>query len=173
MLLREAGALGVVGDVVVDLECECEGGAAGFAGDAWRGAVLHGMEEVFYFEAQGFAFGDVGLGEGEACGGMRRVGCGCRGLRKELSCELRVVSDGAEAGDEARVDVDGEKLLAGEVEREVLVRLEETELADLLGGDAAGGEVGDAAGFELDADVGDVGLSGEDGDADSADFFYG
>ena len=51
--------------------------------------------------------------------------------------------------------------------------LEETELADLLGGDAAGGEVGDAAGVELDADVGDVGFAREDGQADGADFANG
>ncbi len=51
--------------------------------------------------------------------------------------------------------------------------LEEAELADLLGGDAGGGEVGDAAGSELEADVGDVGFGGEDGEADGADFFDG
>ena len=50
--------------------------------------------------------------------------------------------------------------------------LEEAELADLLGGDATGGEVGDAAGFEFDADVGDVGLAGEDGEPDGADLSY-
>lgn len=51
--------------------------------------------------------------------------------------------------------------------------LEEAELADLLGGDAGGGEVGDAAGGELDADVGDVGFGGEDGEADGANLFDG
>ena len=51
--------------------------------------------------------------------------------------------------------------------------LEETELSDLLCGDAAGSEVGDAAGLELDADVGDVGLAREDGEADGADFSDG
>ncbi len=50
------------------------------------------------------------------------------------------------------------------------MRLEEAQLADLLGGDAGGGEVGDAAGFEFDADVGDVGFAGEYGEADGADF---
>ena len=75
--------------------------------------------------------------------------------------------------DDGRVDADGQELLAGEVEREVLVRLEETELANLLGGDAAGGEVGDAAGFEFDAYVGDVGLAGENGQPDGADFADG
>ena len=53
------------------------------------------------------------------------------------------------------------------------MRLEEAELADLLGGDAAGGEVGDAAGFELDADVGDVDLGREDGQANGADLADG
>ncbi len=48
--------------------------------------------------------------------------------------------------------------------------LEEAQLADAFGGDAAGGEVGDAAGFELDADVGDVYFGGEDGEADGANF---
>lgn len=41
--------------------------------------------------------------------------------------------------------VDGEEFLAGVVEREVLGGLEEAEFADLLGADAAGGEVGDGA----------------------------
>ncbi len=80
---------------------------------------------------------------------------------------------GEESGDDGGVDGDGEELLAGEVEGEVLVRLEEAELADLLGGDAGGGEVGDAAGGELDADVGDVGFAGEDGEADGANLFDG
>ncbi len=44
--------------------------------------------------------------------------------------------------------------------------LEEAELADALGGDARGGEVSDAAGAELDADVADVGFAGKDGQAD-------
>ena len=51
-----------------------------------------------------------------------------------------------------------------------MARLKEAELADALGGDARGGEVGDAAGFELDADVGDVDFGREDGQADGADF---
>ena len=46
------------------------------------------------------------------------------------------------------------------------MRLEEAELADALGADAAGGEVGDAAGGEFDADVGDIDFAREDGKAD-------
>ena len=51
--------------------------------------------------------------------------------------------------------------------------LEEAQLADLLGGDAGGGEVGDAAGFELDADVGDIDFAGEDREADGAELADG
>ncbi len=76
-------------------------------------------------------------------------------------------------GDLCGVNGDGEELLSGKVEGEVLVGLEEAELADLLGGDAASGEVGDAARFEFEADVGDVGLAGEDGQADGADLAHG
>lgn len=47
--------------------------------------------------------------------------------------------------------------------------LEEAEFTDAFGGDAGGGEVGDAAGGELDADVGDVGATGKDGQADGVD----
>ena len=47
--------------------------------------------------------------------------------------------------------------------------LEEAEFADALGGDAGGGEIGDAAGGELDADVSDVGFAGKDGQADGVD----
>ncbi len=54
-----------------------------------------------------------------------------------------------------------------------MVGLEEAEFADLLGGDAAGGEVGDAAGFEFDTNVGDVGFVREDGQADGSDFANG
>jgi hypothetical protein len=71
------------------------------------------------------------------------------------------------------VDGDDEQVLAGVVDGDVLVGLEEAEFADALGGDAAGGEVGDAAGVELDACVGDIDLGGEDGEADGVDFADG
>ena len=77
------------------------------------------------------------------------------------------------AGSALAAYVDGEEFLAGEVEREILVGLEEAELADLLGGDARGGEVGDAAGLELDADVGDVDFAREYGEAYGAELADG
>ncbi len=201
MFLCEAGAAGVGGDLGVDFEGEGEGGAAGFCGDAGWVAGLDGVEKVFEFEAKGFVSGDVGLGEVEAGGGMgipdgQRRPVGGPGMMHgggkgwPAGCIWRCVnvrgggggsrrhrrglgSPGDGCGDEVWVDGDGEEFLAGEVEGEVLVGLEEAELADLLGGDAGGGEVGDAAGGEFEADVGDVGLAGEDGEADGADFFYG
>ncbi len=184
--------MGVGGYLVVDGESECQRFATSLSGDAGWCACAHGDEEVFEFEAKGFAFGDVRLGEGEACGGVLTgcgrggvggVGCGrggCRrggraysgrwGERGWESSRGRGLEGGGDCG---WVDADGEEFLAGEVEAEVLVRLEEAEFADLFGGDAAGGEVGDAAGVELNADVGDVGLGGEDGEADGADFANG
>ena len=121
------------------------------------------MQEVFDFEAQGLGlfYGELAGGRGRRRGGLwRRLGRGCEGPR----CVAAVGVGG---------DVDGEEFLAGEVEGEVLAGLEEAQLADLLGGDAGGGEVGDAAGLELDADVGDVDFAGEDGEADGADLADG
>ncbi len=57
------------------------------------------------------------------------------------------------------------------VDRDVLERLEEPQFSDFVGGDAAGGEVGDAAVFEFEANVGDVHFGGEDGDTGGADLF--
>jgi len=144
----------------------------------------NGVEKVFEFKAEGFAFGDVRLGEGEPGGGVvgvgRRRGGGVRGGCEEgrRACSGRRTKRGSGCGsycgcDDGWIDADGQEFLTREVEREVLVGLEETEFANLLGGDAAGGEVGDAAGFEFDADVGDVGLVREDGQADGADFANG
>ncbi len=68
--LEEAGAGGVGDDLGVDLEGQSEGGAAGFGGNAGLCAVAYGVEEVFKFEAERFAFRDAGLLHGQAGGGM-------------------------------------------------------------------------------------------------------
>ena len=74
---------------------------------------------------------------------------------------------------QAWVDVDREQLLAGVVQGEVLGGLKEAEFADGLGGDAAGGQIGDGAGGEFEAYVGDVHLATEDGQTDGADLAHG
>ena len=179
--------MGVRGDLVVDGESECKSFAACLRGNAWLCARANGIEEVFELEAKGFAFGDVRFGEGEACGGVVGVGGrgrggggrgrgggrgGCREGRRTCSGRRRACgSDGG--GDDGWIDADGEEFLTREVERKVLVGLEETEFANLLGGDAAGREVGDAARFEFDANVGDVRFVREDRQADGADFANG
>ncbi len=55
-------------------------------------------------------------------------------------------------------DVDHQQILARVVDRDILMRLKEAQLAHALRADAAGGEVGHAAGFKLDAHVGDIDL---------------
>ena len=88
-MLEQAGAVGVRGDLLVDGESKRKSGATGFGGNAGLRAVADGVEEVFKLKAKGFAFGDVGLGEGEAGGGVdggHGVGRGggrggCRGGR--------------------------------------------------------------------------------------------
>ncbi len=47
------------------------------------------------------------------------------------------------------IDGDDEQVLSGVVDRDVLMRLEEAQLANALRGDAAGGEVGNRTGLEL------------------------
>ena len=71
--------MGVRGDLVVDGESECKSFAACLSGNAGLCARANSVQEVFELEAKGFAFGDVRLGEGEACGGVltvRQVGSG-------------------------------------------------------------------------------------------------
>ena len=72
----------------------------------------------------------------------------------------------------ALVYVDYEYVAAGVVDGDVLAGLEEAEFADALCGDTGSGEVGHAAGFELDADIGDVDFGRQDGQADGADFAH-
>ena len=72
-----------------------------------------------------------------------------------------------------RLYVDEKQILASVVDGDVLMRLEEAKLADALCADAAGGEVGDAAGGELDAHVGDVDFSREDGKTDGLQGMHG
>ena len=123
--------------------CEREGGAAFLAGDSRLLAGTHAFQKRFDFQTQRLAGRDGGLGEGEAAEHAGGVG----------SADLRL-------------DVDEEQVLPRVVDGDVLMRLEEAELADALGADAAGGEVGDAAGGEFDADVGDIDFARENGKAD-------
>src|ERR1700680_2975366 len=57
------------------------------------------------------------------------------------------------------------------IERDVLMRLKEPQLADALGGDAASSEVGDTAARKGEAYVGDVDLVRKDRNAGRANLF--
>ena len=103
-----------------------------------------------------------GTGRGGGRGGCREGRRTCSGRRRNCGSDCR--------RDDGWIDADGQEFLTSEVERQVLVGLEEAKLANLLGGDAAGGEVGDATRVEFDAHVSDVGLVREDWQANGADF---
>jgi hypothetical protein len=127
----------------VDVQGEREGGAALLAGDLRLLAGADPFQKRFDFEAQRLALGDGRLGEGEAAEHAGGVG----------SAVLRL-------------DVDEEQVLPCIVDGDVLMGLEEAELAHALGADAAGGEIRDTTGGELDADVRNIDFARENGKAD-------
>jgi hypothetical protein len=155
----EAGAAAVVGDFLIDGEGGGEGGAGLLRGDGGSFAGTDGVEEGLDLQAQGLAGSDGELLEAEGGAGRRGVG------QIKFAAEGRILRV-----DVAGIDFDDESVLAGVVNRDILMGLEEAQFADAFGGDAAGGEVGDAAGFKLDANVGDVNFGGEDGESDGANF---
>lgn len=157
LLPLQAGAVGVVGYGGVDVEGEREGGAALFAGNSRRNAGADGLKEVLEFEPEGLRAFYRELLQVEANRGVRRGHYSW--VRNTHRCGIG--------------NVDGEELLTGEIEGEVLAGLEKAEFSNLLGGDARSGEVSDAAGLELDADVGDIDLGGEDGEADGTELADG
>ena len=69
-------------------------------------------------------------------------------------------------------DVDQQQVLACEIQRQVLMGLEESELADALGRDARRREVGHAAILEFQAHIRDVNRRREHGQADGADLMH-
>ena len=143
----ELGSACVLGDGGVDLQCQRKSGAAFLACNSRLLASAYAFQERFDLQAQGLTGSDGGLGECQAAENAGGV------WRSSVRCGLRL-------------DVDEEQVLPRVVDRDVLMRLEEAELADTLGTDAAGGKVGDAAGAEFDADVGDVYLARQDRQAD-------
>lgn len=68
-------------------------------------------------------------------------------------------------------DRENKNVLAAVIDRYVLVRLEKAHFPHPFGGDAAGGEICNAAGGELDAGVRNINLVGQDRQAGGTDFF--
>src|SRR5579862_3153951 len=65
-----------------------------------------------------------------------------------------------------------ERILACEIDGNIFVLLKKTHFAHPLGGNPAGRDVGDRAGFEIQARVGDVDFIGQDGNSDGLDVHH-
>ena len=63
-------------------------------------------------------------------------------------------------------------ILAAVINRNILLRLEKSQLAHTLGRDPAGSEVSDTSRLELNSRVRDVDLVGQDWDSGGANFLY-
>src|SRR5436309_7419581 len=120
-----------------DIESQGECASAVFQRDYRGGSLTYGAEKGSQLSVKRFLGGDGRLGY----------------------ADLRIDGGSARA-----VGPDGEDqhLLAPVIEGNVLPGLKETQFANPLGGDAAGGEVRDAARFKLNAHVGNVRFSGKD-----------
>ncbi len=145
--MGQVEAVHVCGDMGIDgsgdVEGEGQGGAAVFPGDDGAAATDDGVEECLDLETERLTRGDGWPGELEAgrlgkADAVGRQGC-CLPWTSRVGRRF-----------------DDHNFLAGVVDRDVLVWLKKAEFADAFGADAAGGEVGDAPGFELHANVSDV-----------------
>jgi hypothetical protein len=140
-------------DSAEDVEGDREGASSVFEGDDRLGAGSDGVEKALDLGLERLFLDDFGLrgddvGHGECGAGDRR-------------------------GFDCVVDREYEDVFARVIDRNVLVWLEEPELANALGAHAAGGEIGDAAGIEFHANVGNVDFVRENGKAHGAYFFDG
>src|SRR5664279_72166 len=114
-----------------------------------RRAIAHSAQEALQLRPQRFLLRNRGSKRRDA-----RKGGGSN------ACRIKWVQTGRVEG--WVVHRQHQYILPGVIERNVLPRLKEAQLADALGAHAAGGEVGDAAGLEFHAHVGDVHFLRED-----------
>jgi hypothetical protein len=147
----EFGVARVLLDCTEDVEGHGKGATTVFEGDDRLRASSDGMEKASQFGMERLLLNDFRLGRDYVWHGERGAGQGrCFG---------------------GVVDSEDKDVFAGVVDRDVLVRLEESKLANPFGADTTCSEVGDAAGIEFHANVGDVDLVGENGESNGADFF--
>src|SRR5438067_8149788 len=123
------------------------------------------------FDGRGYVLGQLHRREAVLAGherprALRRAGEETLQLRAQRLLLLDVDVDRLDGPAVQAVALD---LLLLRVDGDVRLAGEEAHLAHALLRDAAGGEVGDGAVGELEADVRDVDLVGEHGDADGAD----
>src|SRR6202011_4051192 len=146
---RKINLFPVIADSSYDVEGEGERPAAVFEGNGGSRTMTHRVQECLQLRMQGLFWSNRRLGNFNLRVHRRSAGGLC------VSC-----------------DGEDQHFLASVVERHVLAGLEKTYLAHALGRNAASSEVGHAAGFELQPDVGNIHLAGENRQPDGADFFY-
>lgn len=167
--------MGVGGHGGLDFEGEGEGVAALAGGDVRVAAGTDGLEERLDLQAQRLSGSDRRLEERESGigAGVRTGGAGGRQLSHDCRVDTAAGDGRGNLGRDAGIETNHEQVLARVIDRNIRSGLEEAQLAHALGGDAGCGEVGHAAGFEFDANVGDVDFRREDGEANGADFADG
>src|SRR5438309_6859307 len=134
--LREAGKihfLPVLTDGFHNFQRQSQRSAAIFERDLWRGALANRTKKRLQLRVQ------------RLFGGDRRFGDANLGISRRRSRLRPIVAYG-----------ENQDLLSSVVERNILPWLEKTKLTHPLGRNAAGSEVRDAAGFQLQPDVRDV-----------------
>ena len=131
------------GDGRIDVERELQGAGSIVGGDCGDGAVADGLKEGLYFQTERLAGDDGGLFYFEGRAGYR-----------------------------FRRDVDQQEILTCVVDGHILMRLKEAKLADAFRANAAGGEVGNTAGLELDAHICDIRLLREHGQTHCMDALH-
>src|SRR5262245_61980244 len=139
----ESRALGMGFDFLQNLYGQGQRAAAFGPVDFGRGSRLNGGDEGFDFGQQRLAFFDS------------------QTFRRDF---------GQSAGGLRRDQFERHQLLFGVIERIIFVRLKDAQLAQPFAGDAAGGDVGDAAVGEFEPGVGQVDLRRQYRDADRLDF---
>src|SRR5262245_24073134 len=138
-------AFGMGFDLLQNLDGQGQRAAAIGPAYRGRGPRLNGGDERFDFGEQWLAFFDRQAFR-------RDFGQGPGGLRRD--------------------QFERRHLLFGVIERVIFVRLKDAQLAQPLAGDAAGGDVGDAAAREFQPGVGQIDLLRKYRDADRLDFDY-
>src|ERR1035441_9923345 len=126
-----------------------EDSAAIFQRYLGHGAIAHGTQEAVQLRTQRFLLPNR---RPERCNARKGVG--------SHACRIKWVQTGRV--ERWVIHRQHQYILPRVIERDVLARLEEAQLADPLGADAAGGEVRDATGLKFHAHIGDVNFLRED-----------
>lgn len=158
----------------LDLECERECVASLTRGDERFAARADGFEEGENLQPQRFSGGHFRLhkrkpGVGTGLSGVAASG---RQLRHHRRVDAPARNSRGDLRRDGCIEADHEKILASVIDGNVGSRLEETQFADPLSGDARRSEIGHAAGIKFYANVGDIDLGRQNRQSNRADFTH-